>query len=144
MDKAFIGYGTTFERGSGSPLGYDEIARVSEITPPGVSRDAVDVTHLKSADRYKEFISGMRDGGEVTFTIIYNPEETTHALLEGDLADDELHPYRVKFPNDLAHAWDFNGFITGFKPAAPMADKVTAAVTVRISGKPTFAATVSP
>ena len=143
MDKEIIGHGTTFERGTGSPLSYTEIARVTEISPPSLSRDPVDVTHLKSTDRWKEFIAGMRDGGEVSLTLVYNPENSTQDLLMDDFNSNDRQDYRVKFPNDQAHAWDFEGIVTAIETAVPMEDKVSQTITIKVSGKPTFENTVS-
>lgn len=138
-DKAIIGYGATFERGTGSPLAFTEVARVVELGAPNISRDAVETTHLKSTSRYKEFIAGMRDGGEVSLTIVYNPENATHTSLKTDFDSNELGEYRVTIPSDTNYEWTFQGLITSMETPLPMDDKVTQAITIKVTGVVTFA-----
>ncbi|ULQ45872.1 phage tail tube protein [Flagellatimonas centrodinii] len=142
-DTAFIGYGSIFERGVGSPLVYAEIARVTEINPPSLSRETSDVTHLKSTDRYKEFIGAMRDAGEVSFTLIYNPANTTHQSLMTDYEANAAVDYRITFSDDDTWQWSFKGFVTGLETPITMEDKVTQSITIKITGKPTLAASGS-
>lgn len=140
-DTAFIGYGSTFERGVGSPTPvWTELARVTEINAPSLSRETADVTHLKSTDRYREFIGAMRDGGEVSFTLIYNPANTTHQSLMTDFEGNVAVDYRITFSDDDAYRWTFQGFITGLETPIAMEDKVSQSVTIKITGKPTLAA----
>ncbi|WP_137387955.1 phage tail tube protein [Rhodoligotrophos defluvii] len=136
MSDAVIGYGVAFERNVGLPGVYEAIGELIEPGAPGLTRDAPDATHAASADAYREFISGLRDGGEVTFTLALKPGDDTQALLYADVNSDAPRSYRIVFPNTQATAWIFDGLVTGLNPALPIDDRMTLAVTIKVTGKP--------
>src|SRR5687768_227094 len=76
------GFGTQFKRAIGTAPGttYEVIANVTNISGPSRSRETIDVTAHDSPDQYMEFIGGLKDGGEVSLDINYDPSETTHDL----------------------------------------------------------------
>jgi hypothetical protein len=39
---------------------------------------------------------------------------------------------RIVFPNNVT--WTFDGFVSGYQPAVPVDDKMTADVTIKVSG----------
>lgn len=138
MTIADIGYDSAFAIGSGSPtITYTDIAEVVAITPPGMSRDAVEATHLKSPNRYKEFIAGMKDAGEASFTINWAPS-ATDALITAFNADSGN--YQITFPNGVMLR--FAGFFTAYTPPELTAEKMEASVTVKVTGEPTLHAAV--
>lgn len=134
--NAKIGLGARFGiLGSGGAYAY--IAEVVSVTPPGWTRDAVDVTHLGSDDGAKEFIAGLVDGGEASITINYLPGATGPLMAAFTAARDD---FRVLFPGG-AVAIDFAGVVTGFEIGDLAAgDKISATFTVKPSGLPVLTA----
>ena len=58
MADGKLGYGTKFQTGNGSsPESFTDTAFVTSITPPGLSRDSIDVSHMQSPDEWREFIA---------------------------------------------------------------------------------------
>lgn len=137
MSSAVFAFGTLLKR-SGTT-----IAEVTDITPPGVSRDSVEVTHHQSPARYREFIKGLLDAGEVSFTINYIPDNTTHNNALGLLSDftnnATIDTWTLVFPNVAGTTWTFPAFVTKFDPKAPIDDKLSADITLKVSGQPTLA-----
>lgn len=127
----------------GSTLDMDgvEVAEVTNIGGPSLSRNAIDATHHKSPNAWAEFIKGIKDAGEVSMDIQYVPTNATHnasAGLLSDFADDTtISVWTLTFPDTTV--WTFPGFLTGFEPGAPIDDKLTASVTIKVSGAPTLA-----
>lgn len=115
---------------------FTDVANIMDITGPGISRNTIDVTSHDSPNGYREFLGGLRDGGEVTFDINFDPAEDTHSQLITDLDAADPIDYRVEFPNGAT--WTISGILTGFEPGAPVDDKLTASVTIKVTGKPTF------
>lgn len=136
---ADIGYGATFliKNGGGT---YDAVAEVSAITPPGRSRDAIDATHLTSPDRYKEFIAGMKEGGDASFTFNYVPaaSDALVAAFEAGKGD-----FRVGFPSGTV-ALDFGGIPTSWEPGEMSTDKMTGTMTIKSTGKAVLTALGAP
>lgn len=138
--NAAIGYGTLFAvRTSTGPDVYTTVAEVNNVTPPGISRDAVDATHEESPNGYREFIAGMKDGGEVSIELNYTLANAT-ALLTALEAG--LGAFKVTMPG--GETWSFSAVPTNVQPEAPIDDKIALSATFKISGKPVLAAAVAP
>lgn len=136
-------FGTQFQRDSTGSGSFATIANVSNISGPSRSREAIEVTAHDSANQYREFVKGLKDGGEVTITVNYNPASTTIAALDTDFEEDALRNYQiVLLPGEAnEYTWAFSGLITSIGDEFPIDDKMEREVTFKISGKPTLTAT---
>ncbi|MEU4386573.1 phage tail tube protein [Promicromonospora sp. NPDC023805] len=136
-------FGTQFKRDSTGGGVYVAIANVSDLSGPSRSRDAIEVTAHDSPNQYREFVKGLKDGGEVTLTLNYDPANNTHKALDADFEEDALRGYQiVVLPGESdEHTWTINGLITNLSDAFPIDDRMEREVTLKISGKPTLAAT---
>ena len=93
---SFKGVGTILERGDGaSPEVFTAIAKIVSISGPEESKDELDDTTLDSAGGYKEFVSGLKDGGSMTLALNYNPADTGQAALQTDYAAGTKQNYRL-------------------------------------------------
>ncbi|WP_228979719.1 phage tail tube protein [Streptomyces sp. DH12] len=129
-------FGTQLQRGDGGGSEvFTAIASVTDITPPALERNTHDVTAHDSPDGWMEYIGGLKDGGEVSIDINYDPRE--HDVLVGDFNDTEPRNYKVVWPGSLG-SWAFAAILTGFAPEAPHDDKLAASLTFKVSGKPTI------
>jgi len=133
---ATIGHNTLFQRDPGTGS-YATLAEVTSITPPNLARDTIDGTHMLSTDRYREFISGLRDGGEANIELSFIPGGSAMTALLIDFQSNSAVPYKIVFPN--SQSWTFDAFVTSLGPEAPLDDKMSMAVTFKITGKPVLA-----
>lgn len=137
MADALNAFSTTITRNA------VEIAYVTNIGGPGLARDTLESTHHKSPAMYRSFIKGLKDGGEVSLDLNFDPANATHNAATGILADfaddDTISAWVVTFPDPAATQWTFDGIVTGFEPSAPFDDKLSATVTIKVSGQPTLA-----
>lgn len=127
MSKAFAGVGTVFNRES-TPL-----AEVNSITGPGMTRDFIDVTSLDSTGGYREFIAGFRDGGTVVLNMNFTID--TWQLMKDDFEDDGVVAYSIELPDSDGTTISFNGLVTECPITIPTDDKVTADVTIKVTGE---------
>jgi predicted secreted protein len=137
-------FGTALSRSDmGSSPTFTDVANISGgPTGPGMSKNIIDVTAHDSPDKFMEKLGGLRDGGEVSFDINWDPAEVTHQPLITDFNDDDdPRDYMITFPDESTI--DFAGVVSGFEPSAPHDDKLAASVTITVSGKPVFAAASS-
>ncbi|MEV4936347.1 phage tail tube protein [Streptomyces zaomyceticus] len=136
-------FGTQFLRDTTGSGSFAVIANVTDISGPSRSREAIEVTAHDSPNKYREFIKGLKDGGEVEITLNYDPTATSHAALDGDFEEDDLRDYQVVILPNTAdeHTWEFAGLITDMGDEYPTEDKMERSVTFKISGKPTLTAT---
>ena len=137
--SARIGYGVAFAIGDGGdPETFTDVAEVTSVTPPSLSMDTVAATHTDSEEGWREYIAGLLDAGEVTIELNFVPGGASTTALLTKLSSRAAGNFRITFP-DLT-AWEFAGFCTGFEPAAPVEDKMSATATFKLTGKPGFIA----
>ena len=138
-------FGTQFKRGNGATVEvFTRIANVTSISGPNRTRETIDVTAHDSPDAYMEFVGGLKDGGEVSLEINYDPSETTHDL-DDDFDDEDPRNYQIVILPDTPdeHTWDFAAVLTELGDEFPYDDKMSRSLTVKISGKPTLTPTGS-
>lgn len=127
-------FGTQLQRGDGAATEvFTAIANITSIDPPSIERETLDVTTHGSPDQWREHLGGLKDGGEVSFDLNYDPTE--HDTLVADFDDTEARNYKVVWPASLG-SWEFAAILTGFEPSAPHDEQLTASVTLKVSGKP--------
>lgn len=136
MANAISAFGTLLKRNTIT------IGEVFDISGPGLSRDTIEVTHHQSPARWRELIKSLKSGGEITFSINYNPVDTTHNAATGLLGDfnneTTVDSWQVVFPNTGATTWSFPGILTNFSPSQPIDDRLAADCTIAVSGQPTL------
>ncbi|MDX0251150.1 histidine kinase [Sinorhizobium meliloti] len=130
--QASIGYGSFFHVSQDNGATWIELAEVYDITPPSDTVDVVDATHMQSPNRTREFISGLSDPGEASFEMNFVPGSASDAKIREIRVSGERVKCRITFPN--AVAWTFSGLVTGYEPAVPTDDKMTATVTFKVTG----------
>lgn len=137
MSDAIAGVGTSFKRGDGaSSESFTAIAEVNSITGPNKSRETIDVTSLDSVGGYKEFIGSFRDAGEVTLNMNFTFDGYND--MNDDFELDTLTNYQIVLPDTGNSTFEFAALVSALGLAVPMDDKVTADVTLKISGQVTL------
>lgn len=144
MTNALAGYGTLFKIGDGATPTetFTTVAEVSNIGGPGLSLDTAEATHHGSTGGWKEYVATLLDGGEVSLDLNYIPTAATQNNTTGllyDMTHRTLRNFKLVFPDIGGTTWSFSGFVTAFEPSAPVGDKLSASVTIKISGQPTLA-----
>lgn len=136
---AIAAFGLVFQRSTDGSV-YTTIGEVVDPTPPPLTGETTDVTHEESPGGFREYLATLRDAGEPTFTINFDPSGATHAAhtsLLTDLVNGTLQYWKVVYPGSVA-SWSFRGIVTSFEPEAPMDGALRASVTIRTSGQPTL------
>ena len=130
------GFGVLLERSdmAATPV-FTALAGITNLGGPELERETYDVTAHDSPDAWREFIGGLKDGGEVSAEVNYNPD--AHDVLVADFEDDTPRNYRITWPG-VGAVWAFAAILTGFNPEAPHDDKMTAEITLKVSGRPTI------
>ncbi len=128
--SAIAGVGTVFLRWSGAA--WVALAEVNSISGPTMTRDFIDVTSLDSTSGYREFITGFRDAGTVSLTM--NFTRTTYDLMKADFESDEAVNYQIVLPDAGSTSFEFSGLVTELPLEIPTDDKVTANVTIKLTG----------
>lgn len=133
MPDGMIGYGTTVRVTRASSQTPFEIALVGDIDMPDEQVDEVDVTHMKSPGRRRQFIAGLIDSGELTFPMNLIPGSPTDLLMKELKASGEEVIVGITLPGEGTLEEQFTGFLKGYGRSAPIDDKMTAEATFRLS-----------
>jgi predicted secreted protein len=130
MSNAIAGVGTKFYRWGGSA--WAAIAEINSITGPSMTRDFIDVTSLDSTGGFREFITGFRDAGTVSLAM--NFTHATFTIMKEDFENDTPQSYMICLPDEEVTSLEFLGLVTEIPLTIPTDDKITADVTIKISG----------
>lgn len=117
------------------------IGQVRDIEGPGLKMDPVESTH-RGSSKWRTRLGGLKDGGTVTFDIVYDPDLAGHANAAGGVAYHMLqgtsNTFSIVFVDPMPTTIGFTAFVTSFKPKAPMEGALTADVELQITGAVTI------
>lgn len=138
MTAAKIGYGTTYEiwDAGDSPPAFLEIAEVFSVTPGAAVSDRIDATHMQSPGRRREYIAGLIDNGEASFEINWVPGNASDLLIRDLMDSGDVVQHRITFPGGARVTYDAS--IIGYEKEIPVDDRMTAVITVAVSGAETW------
>lgn len=137
-------FGTLLKRGDDAGTNFTTIANVTSIGGPERSRDTIDVTAHDSPDGWMEFIGSLKDGGEISCDINYDPAEVTHDL-DDDFDDVDPRKWRIVILPDTEdeHTWALSAILTKLGDEFPYDDKMARSLTLKVTGKPVLTHTGS-
>lgn len=137
MSSVQIGYGSKVSIGRTSDQGitwtFTELSEIKDLTLPEAQADDVEVTHMQSPNRAKEFIAGLTDSGEVSFSLNWVPESNTDKLLKAIRASGETVHIRFDIVG-FDEPETYSGFLKNLTRNAPVSGAMEMTATFRISG----------
>lgn len=144
MTLAISSHGTLVLRAlQSAPTVFTAIAELGDITPPELSRNEFDAsTQEKNIDAYT---LGILRRGVLTIPLNFLPTDATHDHIAGVQKALITEPvpvdgWKILFPDGTA--WVMSGQVRGFQPTAPVDGKLSAQVTIRMSGRMTIGGVV--
>ncbi|HMF28186.1 MAG TPA: phage tail tube protein [Candidatus Cybelea sp.] len=144
MSNALLGYGAVVEVATGtSPDVLQALDELHNIKPPQMKLDQVDVTHMQSPNRTREFITGLRDMGEFSCEGNYVPGSPTDDLLFAlmNLPPGTSRHRAIRLSFVSGTTWFFSGELSAYEIAVPFDDKMTFTATFKVSGDLTVGST---
>lgn len=116
-----------------SPDAYVVIDGIQSISGPTGSATVIDATDLSSTA--KEKLIGLKDWGNFTLGMKYDPEDAKHSQFRSDLGSASSRNYKITFSDTSpATTWTFAAYVTGFNVQASVDALLTVDVTLEISG----------
>jgi len=116
---------------------YTTIAEVGDIGGPALKQGTMETTSHSSASGWREFITTVKEAGDVTFPISFLPANVTHNEILGLIKDyrtGTLRKMQIVFTDTGTMTCSFSAYVTGFTPAMPVEGKLSSNLTVKISG----------
>lgn len=128
------------ESGTGTDFTWNsvEVVEVNTVGDIDLTSDDIEVTHYKSDDGYKEYIQGLRDGGEIAVEGNFIPSDAGQASLIADFNTGVKRTFLVTLPNTDASTWSGSAYVKGFTTSTEINDKIMFTATIKLTGKPTF------
>lgn len=135
--QAALGYGSLFSitDTSVSPSVLVDIAEIFNITPPNFEADDVDVTHNQSPNSTRETIAGLKTPGDCSFEMNFVPGSASDVLIRSLLNSGSQRTCVITFPNLVT--WTFLAAVKGYEVSMPTDDRMTATVSMQVSGSVT-------
>lgn len=112
------------------------VALVNDIEGPNCKGDTIDVTNHDNVDRYKEFIVGLKEGGDVKAKIWYDPLEGTHTGLFTSFNARALDTWSITPPVAGGATWSFTAVMTQLDTKYKVNGAIEADITLKVSGAP--------
>jgi len=137
-----IGNKTQFHMESPAGSGnFVQIAEVKQLSGPTKSRGVADATHLETPDDYEEQVASIKNGGEVSLSLNFRPDDISQGALSGlDAAfeDGVTRKWKIAYPQfPNAPYITFPGFLTaGPEPTVAVKDVIGTTVKIKVTGKP--------
>ena len=125
--------GVVLKRGNDdSPLTYTAVGEITSFDGPGGSAGEIDVTSLESTA--KEFLIGLPDEGEFSFEANLVPSNAAQAGLRADRAAGTLQDFQLLLTDAGPTTLSFTAYVKEFKIKGGVDDKISVAITLRITG----------
>ncbi len=114
------------------------VANLTGIGGPNISADTIDVSVHGSANRYREFVGGMIDGGEVSLEGNLTTAAAGNIIMTA-LEAGTAQACVITIPGAPAKTWTFQGIVTAFSTDTPYADKQSFSASIKVTGRPVLA-----
>lgn len=123
---------TTGTTGStGSTKAANLIGQVVGFNGPTGSAAKIDVTNLLSTA--KEFLMGLRDEGDLSIDVMYDPEDVGQAAMFADRGTRTRRGWIIKLSTSSKKLGGL-GYCTGFAITGATDDSIKASITISITG----------
>ncbi|HBV97780.1 MAG: hypothetical protein JL50_02935 [Peptococcaceae bacterium BICA1-7] len=143
MTQAIHASGTLFQRGNGATPTevFTTLAEITEIGGPQLESEDIDVTSMDS-NGWREYVAGLKDGGEISIDGNFVPKETTHAQMITDFNAGTVSNYQILLPDAELDAnkskWTFAAKVKSLEFSHPADGVLGFSAALKISGQPTL------
>jgi predicted secreted protein len=129
MSTGVLGHGTTL---TGTTSGV--IGNIISLSVSGRTRDMVDISTFDSTDKFREYIAGFADEGELTAEVNFDDGAISTAINTAYQAATS-QTWTVDFGTKT---WAITGIVTGFNIDVPHDGKQSMSITIKATGKGTW------
>lgn len=113
-----------------------QVNGVTDFSGPGGAAAVIDITHLGSTA--KEKLIGLRDEGQLTLTLNYDPTDAGQAALVTDRAARNLRKALIKFTDAATHCAVFDAYCQQFQVQGAVDNKIVANAVLEITNAVTY------
>ncbi|MBT9134785.1 MAG: hypothetical protein DDT38_01527 [Firmicutes bacterium] len=130
-----IGHGTLLAVSADAGATWSNIARIETIGEFGMGEvEDVEVTTHDNVDRFKRYIAGLADAGELEFSGIWVADATQRSLAGLSAL---MREWRITLPGGLG-VWRAAGYLKNFSINPQREDRIEFSASLKLSGAPTL------
>jgi predicted secreted protein len=138
MTSGFSAYGTTLQWNG------EALAELTSIGGPSLSIDTIELTSHDSTDAFREFVAGLRDGGDISIEGNFIPSDTDgQVAFVTDAKAGTTREVIITGPTSAAFTWTFDAIVTSYEDTYPFDGKLGFSATLKVTGVPVLAVTIS-
>jgi len=139
-DSGVHGAGSTLKYSIGTATAATAaLAQITNIGLPAISVDDIDISTMDSVEKWRSFIPGMKDGGDLPMDCMFEKvNASTIMSIVGVPATWQIQVNDAVAPTS-GTKFNFSGYLKSMGGAIPFNDKVTQTLTIKVSGKPLIA-----
>jgi hypothetical protein len=108
------------------------VAEITGITGPDGESSEIDVTHLASLQ--KEYLTGLADAGNLTFTGWWNPDDPAQVAMRNDRLNQTSASYTVELTDSPPSVLTITAFVKQFGMAIAPDGAIGLNGSLRITG----------
>ncbi len=108
------------------------IGEVLDVTPPNITRGAVETSHMTTDEYHTHMPTVLLEGGDVSFEVAHDPNYDFNAAFAL-----KAKTLLIEMPESSDKDISCSAFLTGFEPGIPFEDRMTATLTFKVTGKVT-------
>lgn len=133
--NAVHGYGCVIKRAGTALNGVFDVSS----PPVNFEMEAVESTDYSSPSGVRQYVGGLISPGEVVVESELLPVSSgDYATLRADMLARTLISWTFEFSDSGVTTCSFSGLVTKLEPKAPIDGKLSYALTIQISGLPTW------
>jgi predicted secreted protein len=127
----------SFANGAVFKIGSTTISEITTISAPNLSAETIDVTTHSSAGSYREFIKGLRDGGEISIEGNFTTASASATIIA--LETSSTNTVTIDYPTKPSTTrFTASVLATGFTMEAPVDGVIPFTATFKVTGQPTL------
>lgn len=135
MSNVYETFGTQLKRGDGgSPEVFATIGGISDIDGPAEEVRVEEYLTHDMAEATVRKIATVKDSGEITTTLYWDPTDTVHTLLRSDKDNRVARNFQLVEPFVGGETASFTAYVTKLGKAYPVEGLMAAEFTLSIDG----------
>lgn len=130
-----LGYGTTVEFSEDSGATWFKLVGIQDVTIPFGEADEVEVTHMESPNRTREFIAGLKTTSDISIPGLYVKGSATDVKIKTLHGNGNTIQIRFGDVGDAASFITFTGFVKNYTIQRPVDGPRTFEVALKVNAE---------
>ena len=110
---------------------------VLDLNGPNMTKDFIDTSDMDVTNRFRTYISGLRDGGQISGELNWNPSHAQHQGMQDDFDNDTLRNWTITWRDGTVCT--LAAEVESLEITSAIDAQIKRSFTLKISGEPSFA-----